>query len=31
MNTGGALESEGEERCVPRSVLINKIRMGERG
>ena len=30
MNTGVTLEPEGEERCVPRSVLI-KIRIGERG
>ena len=31
MNTGVTLEPEGTERCVPRSVLINKIRIGERG
>ena len=28
MNTGVTLEPEGTERCVPRSVLINQIRMG---
>ena len=31
MNTGVTLEPEGTEQCVPRSVLINKIRMRERG
>ena len=30
MNTGVTQEPEGTEQCVPRSVLINKMRIGER-